>query len=165
MDADVLARARDFAARLRDDELLRELKADPRTVHPEARLALEEEAARRAKPRRASLIVTTTADCGRPVRRYLGIVGAEYVMGVNLFQEFIADVRDLVGGRSLSVQKSLASARAQLVEELSARAAHLRADAVLGVSFSLSEWSGQNKSMLVVIATGTAVELEPIAAA
>jgi uncharacterized protein YbjQ (UPF0145 family) len=79
-------------------------------------------------------------------------------MGVNVFQEFLAGVRDTVGGRSETIQKAMAQARETLLREIEAKAAHLHADAVLGVAFTLSEWSGQQKSMLILLVSGTAVD-------
>jgi len=157
IDYDRLERARDMAARLSDAELIRELQNDRGALQPEAWRALEEEQRRRRKPRRAP-ILTTLPDVGRPLRRVLGIVGAEYVMGVNLFQEFLAGVRDVVGGRSETMQRAMAQARETLLRELEVKASQLHADGVLGVAFTLSEWSGQQKSMLILLASGTAVD-------
>lgn len=147
-----------MAARLSDTELARELRGDRALLQPEAWKALEEEARRRSKPRR-SPILTTSPTLTRPIRRVLGIVGSEYVLGVNLFQEILAGARDVIGGRSATIQSALKAARTALLDELGASAAHLHADAVVSVSFAITEWSGQGKSMLVVLASGTAVEL------
>jgi uncharacterized protein YbjQ (UPF0145 family) len=92
----------------------------------------------------------------------LAPVGAEYVMGVDIFSEFLAGVRDIVGGRSESIQAAFKEARQALLRELEEQGSALRADAVLGISFAVSEWSGQNKSMLIVLASGTAVLLETL---
>jgi uncharacterized protein YbjQ (UPF0145 family) len=97
-------------------------------------------------------------DAGRPVRRIVGIVGSEYVLGVNLFQELLAGIRDIVGGLSITIQNALADAREALLEKLKSKAARVYADAALGVTFTLSEWSSQGKSMLILLAAGAAVE-------
>lgn len=157
-DLDRLEQARQMAARMGDAELLKEIRQGRESFHAEAWQALQEEAKRRSKPRRSPIIVTTPT-LHRPIRRVLGIVGGEYVLGVNLFQELFAGVRDAVGGRSATVQRALKEARIALLDEIRNEAAHLHADAVVGVAFTLSEWSGQNKSMLIVMASGTAVEL------
>ncbi len=156
-DFDRLERARSMAALLSDEQLDKELR-NRVSLQPEAIRALEEEVRRRSRPRRSPILVTTPS-LHRPIRRVLGIVGGEYVMGVNLFQELLADVRDAVGGRSATIQAALKGARIALLNELRTDAAHLHADAVVGISFTLSEWSGQNKSMLILMAAGTAVEL------
>ena len=160
---DRLNRAREMAARLSDAELAKELRNDRSGVHPEAWRALEEEARRRAKPKRPP-ILTTSPTLNQPIRRVLGVVGSEYLMGVNFVQELLAGVRDVVGGRSVTIQNTLREAREALLRELSARAVEIHADAVVSVAFTLSEWSGQNKSMLILMASGTAVELSSDAA-
>ncbi|MDP9202375.1 MAG: heavy metal-binding domain-containing protein, partial [Gemmatimonadota bacterium] len=124
-----------MAAGLTDAELAKELRNDQSALRPEAWRALEEEARRRAKPRR-SPILTTAPSLNRPIRRVLGVVGSEYVMGVNLFQEFLAGIRDTVGGRSTTIQAALREGREALLRELSASAAHLHADAVVSITFT-----------------------------
>lgn len=83
---------------------------------------------------------------------------------MNLFQELLAGVRDAAGGRSVTIQTALRQARVALLDEMSTSAARLRADAVISVTFSMTEWSGQNRSMLIMLASGTAVELSSDAA-
>ncbi len=105
------------------------------------------------------MITTTTPTIeGRPVRQYFGIVTGESIIGANLFRDFFASVRDVVGGRSGSYEKVLASAREMALKEMEARAAALGADAVIGVDLDY-EVLGANNGMLMVSASGTAVQL------
>jgi len=159
LDPDQLAHARDMAGRLTDEQLASELRQDRTAFRPEAWQALEEEARRRRSKSRTRPILSTTQTVSRPIRSVLGIVGSEYVMGVDLFQEFLAHIRDMVGGRSQTIQAAFAHARETLLEELSDKGQALRADAVIGIAFTLSEWSA-GKSMLLLLATGTAVTLD-----
>ncbi len=47
------------------------------------------------------MIVTTTPTVeGRMATQYLGIVSGETIMGANIFRDFLAGIRDIVGGRS-----------------------------------------------------------------
>jgi uncharacterized protein YbjQ (UPF0145 family) len=103
-------------------------------------------------------LTTTPAVEGRPVAAYLGIVTGEAIMGANLFKDLFAGVRDIVGGRSGAYEDELRKARSIALEELSAVAAQLGADAVVGVDLDY-ETVGQNGSMLMVTASGTAVKL------
>lgn len=105
------------------------------------------------------MITTTTPTIeGRPVRQYFGIVTGESIIGANLFRDFFASVRDVVGGRSGSYEKVLSSAREMALKEMEARAAALGADAVIGVDLDY-EVLGANNGMLMVSASGTAVKL------
>jgi uncharacterized protein YbjQ (UPF0145 family) len=91
----------------------------------------------------------------------VGIVGAECVLGVNIFKDFLSSVTDIVGGRSDALQKSLRDARKICLAELRKEALLLGSNAVIGVNFNYSEISGKEKSMLFLVATGTAVKLSP----
>ncbi len=105
------------------------------------------------------MIVTTTPSLeGRPIRDYLGIVSGEAIMGANIFRDLFANIRDIVGGRSGAYEKELKNAREAAIEDMVAEAALLGADAVVAVDIDY-EVVGQNGSMLMVSASGTAVAL------
>lgn len=106
------------------------------------------------------MIVTTTDKVdGRVVTSYLGVVAGEAVMGTNIFRDFFASVRDVVGGRVGSYEKVLKDAKREALEDLSEEARKLGADAVLGVDLDYEVVGGDNKTMLIVSANGTAVKL------
>lgn len=111
-----------------------------------------------------SVVVTTTPSIdGNRISRYLGVISAEVVCGVGLFSEFFASLTDTFGGRSGKLQSHLLGARRDCMSELAKQAAGLGANAIVGIDLDYSEISGQGKSMLFVVATGTAVVIEPIA--
>ncbi|WP_033075584.1 YbjQ family protein [Sphingopyxis sp. MWB1] len=101
---------------------------------------------------------TTNAVEGRPVRDYLGIVTGEVIVGANIFRDLFASITDIVGGRSGKYEDVLARARKQALAEMEAEAQKLGGDAVIGVDIDY-EVLGQNGSMLMVSASGTAVRL------
>ncbi|MBM3280358.1 MAG: heavy metal-binding domain-containing protein [Candidatus Handelsmanbacteria bacterium] len=106
------------------------------------------------------MILTTTPNLdGRRIREYRGIVTGEAIMGANLFRDFFAGIRDIVGGRSAAYEKELDRARQLAMEELTERANQLGADAVVGIDLDY-EVIGQAGSMLMVSVSGTAVTLE-----
>ncbi len=105
------------------------------------------------------IITTTHAVEGRPVVRYLGIVAGEAVMGTNVFRDFMAGIRDLVGGRSGTYEVELRKAKDLALAEMTDQARELGADAVIGVDLDYEHLSGEGKSMLMVCANGTAVTL------
>jgi uncharacterized protein YbjQ (UPF0145 family) len=105
------------------------------------------------------MIITTTSSIeGKPAREYLGVVTGEVIVGANIFKDLFAGIRDIVGGRSGSYESTLRDARATALEELTAEARALGADAVIGVDLDY-EVIGQGGSMLMVSASGTAVRL------
>jgi uncharacterized protein YbjQ (UPF0145 family) len=56
------------------------------------------------------LSVTTPTIEGRRVTRYLGIVTGEAILGANIFRDFFAGIRDIVGGRSAAYEEELRKA-------------------------------------------------------
>lgn len=106
------------------------------------------------------MIVTTTPSVeGRAVEDYLGIVSGEAIMGANLFKDIFAGIRDIVGGRSGAYEEELRRAKEIAMAEMQDNARLLGADAILSVDLDY-ETVGQNGSMLMVSASGTAVKLE-----
>ena len=90
------------------------------------------------------------------MRQYLGVVTGETIVGANLFKDFMANIRDIVGGRAGSYEKVLIEAKDTSLAEMSRRAEALGANAILGVDIDY-ETVGQNGSMLMVATSGTAV--------
>ncbi|SEF96088.1 Uncharacterized conserved protein YbjQ, UPF0145 family [Caloramator fervidus] len=106
------------------------------------------------------MILTTTPNIeGKKIIEYKGIVFGEVISGVNFIKDFMANLSDLFGGRSKTYEEELMYARYKALEELKERAASLGANAVVGIDIDY-EVLGQNGSMLMVTASGTAVVVE-----
>lgn len=106
------------------------------------------------------MIVTTTPSIeGRRIRDYRGIVTGETILGANIFRDFFANIRDLVGGRSAAYEEVLTRARNSAIDEMVDKAVSLGANAVVGVDLDYEVLGAQN-GMLMVSATGTAVTVE-----
>jgi uncharacterized protein YbjQ (UPF0145 family) len=169
--AETHTRAAEVARTLTDAALAQEYAKGADAFQPEAWTALEAEVARRRRKGSSISFVTgkarpilTTAPSldGYQVAETLGIITAESVMGVGLIRDVLAGVRDVVGGRSESLQSSLRTARVACLKELETEAQRRGADAVIAVRLDYSEISGQGKSMLLLAASGTAVRLDKI---
>ncbi|MEP2981118.1 MAG: heavy metal-binding domain-containing protein [Lentilitoribacter sp.] len=107
------------------------------------------------------IVSTTNSIEGKTITRYHGIVTGEAILGTNIFKDFLAGIRDIVGGRSGAYEKSLREAREIALDELRAEAASLGANAIVGVDLDYENISaGGNSSMLMVSASGTAVQLD-----
>lgn len=119
----------------------------------------EAEEARDAELRR--IILTTETAHDLPVSVRLDIVTAEVVIGMHLFKDIAAAFRDTFGGRSKLMQDGLRDARKTAMTELRREALEIGADAVVGIKLDYSEISGGGKSMLFLVASGTAVTLRP----
>lgn len=111
------------------------------------------------KDERLMLLTTTNTVEGKRVVHYYGVVSGETIIGANIFRDFFASIRDIVGGRSSSYEQVLREAKATALKELQDEAAALGANAVIGIDLDY-ETVGGNGSMLMVTASGTAVYLE-----
>lgn len=103
------------------------------------------------------MILSTTPQIeGHPVIEYKGIVTGETIIGANFVKDFLASIRDFVGGRSGSYEKVLREAKDTSLQEMMERARALGANAIVGIDVDY-ETIGQNNSMLMVATSGTAV--------
>jgi uncharacterized protein YbjQ (UPF0145 family) len=102
------------------------------------------------------LVTTTDAVEGRRTVEYLGIVSGECIVGANVFRDFFAKVRDVVGGRAGGYENALRGAKEAALEDVVEMAERLGADAVVGVDL---DYENIAQSMLMVSANGTAVRL------
>ena len=104
------------------------------------------------------VLSTTNGIDGKPAKEYLGIVTGETIIGANIFKDFFAGIRDIVGGRSGSYEKVLREAKDTALREMTDEAMRLGADAVIGIDLDY-ETVGSTGGMLMVTASGTAVKL------
>lgn len=54
---------------------------------------------------------TTPTLEGQTIVEYCGVVTGEAILGANIFRDFFAGIRDIVGGRSGAYEKELRKAR------------------------------------------------------
>jgi uncharacterized protein YbjQ (UPF0145 family) len=105
------------------------------------------------------LLTTTNTIENKNIVKYAGLVTGEAIIGANLFRDIFAGIRDIVGGRSGSYEEVLREAKDNAVSEMEENAMRLGANAVIGIDLDY-ETVGQNGSMLMVTASGTAVVFE-----
>ena len=105
------------------------------------------------------LVTTTPIIEGKRIIHYYGIVSGETIIGANVFRDFLAGIRDFVGGRSGAYEEVLRQAKETAIKEMEEQAARLGANAVIGVDLDYGTVGGSG-SMLMVTATGTAVVIE-----
>ena len=104
------------------------------------------------------LITTTNNIEGKKILKYHGLVTGEAILGANIFKDFFAGIRDIVGGRSSAYEKELRQAKDIALAELEEEARNLGGNAVIAIDLDY-ETVGQG-SMLMVTASGTAVTIE-----
>jgi len=102
------------------------------------------------------LATTTSTLQGKTITDYLGLVSGEAIIGANVFRDFFAGIRDIVGGRSGSYERALRDAKDIALREMQEEAEKMGANAVIGVDLDY-ETVGKESGMLMVTASGTAV--------
>ena len=104
------------------------------------------------------IVTTTSVLSGREVSEYHGLVSGEAILGANIFRDFFAGIRDIVGGRSGAYEKALREAKEIALREMQDEAKRLGANAVIGVDLDYENITvGDGGGMLMVSASGTAV--------
>lgn len=78
------------------------------------------------------LLATTPIIEGKRITTYYGIVSGETIIGANVFRDFFASIRDIVGGRSGSNEEVLREAKDTALKEMSEQARQMGANAVIG---------------------------------
>lgn len=107
------------------------------------------------------VVTTLQSVANREIDYEIDVISSEAAYGMNIFRDITSGIRDIVGGRSGGTQKVLKGCRDTAMMELRQQAKNIGADAVVGIDLDFSEFSGGGKSMLFVVATGTAVKLKP----
>lgn len=106
-----------------------------------------------------NMILTTTNSIeGQPIQQYLGVISSETIIGANIFKDIFAGLRDIVGGRSGTYERVIQEAKQAAMSELQQKAQQLGANAIVGIDLDFETVGGKG-SMLMVVATGTAVRV------
>lgn len=95
---------------------------------------------------------------GRRVVKSLGIVTSTAILGMGMFRDIAAGVRDIVGGRSRAYENELNAGVEEVLREAQEKADGLGANALVGVHL---DYEAIGNSMLMISAQGTAVIVEP----
>jgi uncharacterized protein YbjQ (UPF0145 family) len=107
------------------------------------------------------MLLTTTSTIEGKQLQYLGIVTGEAILGANIFKDFFAGIRDIVGGRSAAYEGELRKAKDLAMSEMEQQAAQMGANAVIGVDLDYETIQiGSGGGMMMVSASGTAVVLK-----
>ena len=105
------------------------------------------------------VLLTTETSPNLNITKRIEIVTAECAFGMNIFKDLFAAVRNVVGGRSEAVQKTMRDSRRTALYELKKEAYEVGANAVVGVDLDYVELSNAG-SMVMLVASGTAVVIE-----
>jgi len=103
------------------------------------------------------ILLTTPSIEGKKIVKYIGLVTGTAILGANIFKDFMASIRDIVGGRSAAYEKELNKAKDIALMEMKKQAKDLGANAIIGVDLDYETIGSGGTNMLMVSASGTAV--------
>ena len=102
------------------------------------------------------LVTTAPILDGFQIKEYIGVVSGECALGTGFLSSLGAAFADLTGSRSGMYQSKLDEAKNSALRDMESKAAHLRANAIIGISI---EYVAFTSDIMGVIALGTAVKL------
>ena len=106
------------------------------------------------------LITTTPLLEGYSIKRYIGAVNTNIVLGTNFFSDFAASFTDVFGGTSDTYQAKMDLMYDKAKRQLIKKAQTLGGNAIVGFSTDFDEISGKGKSMFMLSASGTVCVVE-----
>lgn len=148
-----------FCAECRLNDLQNNVLLNSDSIVPKKVRANQANADRKRDAQIDAILLTTETAPNLLITKRIEIVTAEVAYGMNIFRDLFASVRDIVGGRSEAVQKTMRDARRTALYELKKEAHLVGANAVVGVDLDYVELSS-GSNMVMLVASGTAVVIE-----
>ena len=105
------------------------------------------------------LVTTTSTLQDKKIKKYVGIVTGEAILGAHFLKDLFAGFRDIVGGRSEAYEEELRKAKDIALQEMKDQAQALGANAIIAIDLDY-ETLGANGGMMMVTASGTAVIID-----
>ena len=105
------------------------------------------------------LLTTTPSVEGKHITAYYGVVSGETIIGANFLRDFMASVRDFLGGRSKAYEEVLREAKQTALREMEMEAQRQGADDLVGIDIEY-ESLGQSGRMQHEACGGKANRLE-----
>ena len=105
---------------------------------------------------------TTHKIDGYETVKNIGLVTGEHVEGVSFVKDFFASITNTVGGKSNSYTKAIVDTKGKALKVLELIAEEVGADAVVGLSFDITNVQMNKGGMFMCNIVGTAVKIKKI---
>ena len=106
------------------------------------------------------LLTTETNPVDINISQRIDIVSAECVFSSDLFEDFFESSENEIYRGTKTAKDALKTAKQNVLRDLRIEAINLEANAVIGINLSYSEFYSKKRSMILLLATGTAVKLK-----
>lgn len=107
-----------------------------------------------------SILLTTETTLDLPIAKRIDLISSECVYGMNIIKDLFSFVRDIVGGRIVTIENALKEARAEIIADMKQQAYLMDGDAVIAVRIEHTYNNTNSGSILSVFATGTVMRLQ-----
>jgi uncharacterized protein YbjQ (UPF0145 family) len=106
-------------------------------------------------------ILITTSDnfTSTEINAQYGVVDSQIVVGANLFRDVFSSFRDIFGGETKGYKKDINKMKKAALDSIKEQATDYGANAIISLRLDLDEVSGGGKSMFMLNAYGSAVQL------
>src|SRR5690606_21248422 len=108
------------------------------------------------------LVITTHNIEGKRMTKYHGMVSGEAILGANIFKDFFAGIRDIVGGRSAAYEKELRKAKDIAINEMIEAAVMHIENSIARVSHDDAPVDGLGSNLLLVSTSVSPVTVEKL---
>ena len=105
------------------------------------------------------LLTTETNPIDININQRIGVISAECVFSSDLFEDFFQSSESEIYRGTKKAKDALKTAKQNVLRDLRIEALNLEANAVVGVNLSYSEFYNKKRSMILLLASGTAVKL------
>ena len=138
---------------------LKQLAVQERLHREEETMQREKELLKKREMLRENFLATTGFNFeGYQIKKYIGVVHSEYVLGTGMFSELSAMINDVLGSNSSMMCGKLREAKLRAQDELIETSIKQEANALIGVDFDVSTIFN---NLIMVSANATAVFIEP----
>lgn len=103
------------------------------------------------------IVSTTETIAGYRITETLGICRGNVIRAKHVGTDFVANLRNIVGGEMIEYTKMISEAREQAYDRMIAHAEKLGADAIVSMRFTTSTIA---RGAAEILAFGTAVKIE-----
>ena len=109
----------------------------------------------------ADILITTSDNfTSSEITAQYGVVDSQIVVGANLFRDVFSSFRDVFGGETKGYKKDIDKMKKGALDSIREQASDYGANAIISLRLDLDEVSGGGKSMFMLNAYGTAVQLK-----
>ena len=141
------------------DTVTKDIEKEIERIYEDSNIGYLEQKNAKKKLLETYMLTTGYEFSGYKIKKYIGVISGQVVLGTGFLSEFTASFADFFGEESNKFADKLETAKNAAVEKLIKKSADKGGNAIIGVDFDYITFHG---NMIGVIANGTSVVVEKI---